>query len=161
MLENIKRRFHLGVYSKLAKIEKLIKQYIDVDFVYINGHVGIQHLMPEWQEAMKQFGYSKEAVIFGVNYKNANVNWPLCCISPGPSDKNSNTEPDYLQWLHQDSPGDYCWHWDDDGNIEEGIEECYERLQQYFMFMTIYIKQRNAMEKLIAIEWDSVQKMEK
>ena len=148
----------MGVYSKLAKIEQLIKQYIDVDFCYLNGHVVIQHLKPEWQEAMKQFGYSKDAVIFGVNYKNANVNWPLCCISPGPNDK---VKPNYLQWLHQDSPGDYCWHWDDDGKIEEGIEECYERLQQYFMSMTIYIKQRNAMEKLIAIEWDSVQKMEK
>ena len=158
MLDRLKRRLHLGVYSKLGKIEELIKQYVDVDFAYINGHVGIMHLNPEWQEAMKQFGYSKDAVIFGVNYKNASVNWPLCCISPGPSD---NDKPNYLQWLHQDSPGDYCWHWDDDGKIEEGIEECYERLQQYFMFMTIYIKQRNAMEKLIEIEWDSVQKMEK
>ena len=155
MIENIKRRLHLGIYSKLGKIEELIKQYATVDFCYMNGHVSVKHLKPEWQEALKQFGYSKDAVIFGVNYRNNNVSWPLCCISPGPS-KNKDKEVDYLKLLHEDCPGDYCWHWDDDGKIEEGVEECYVKLQKFFMFMTIYLKQREAMERLIKIEWDGV-----
>lgn len=154
MLENIKRRLHLGIYSKLGKIEELIKQYVDVNFCYLNGTVTMKHLKPEWQEALKQFGYSQDAIIFGVNFKNSNVSWPLCCISPGSAGKKN--DDDYLRLLHEDSPGDYCWHWDDDGKIEEGIEECYVKLQKFFMFMTIYLKQRAAMERLIKIEWDGV-----
>lgn len=40
--------------------------------------------------------------------------------------------------------------------MEEAIDCCYRNLQRYFMFMRIYLKNREQMVKLINIEWDEV-----
>ena len=140
----------MGVYSKLGKIEKYINKYIDVNMVYLHGEIRVHHLKDEWKEIMYSFGFNDDNIIFAVSqFKES-----LKCISPG-FNKDNKPYNDYIDWLHYNVKGGY-YYWEDDGHLEEHIDECYVKLQKFFIFLEIYTKQRNTMERLIKLEWDTI-----
>lgn len=158
----IKRAFHMGIFKNLSKIEALIEANVPGSWQIYHNCLKVKHLPEDWQRAMFQFGYTKEAPIFGVEWYDEENNCKnlLTVISYGSSQDGDCK--DFRDLLYRDVDRDWRRGWslkEMDGSVEnfqKAIDFCYVRLQQYFMFMKIYLKQREQMVKLINIEYDEI-----
>lgn len=162
ILTAIKRTFHMGIFKNLSKIETLIEANVPGSWQIYHNCLKVKHLPEDWQKAMIQFGYTKEAPIFGVEWydEEDKQNNLLAVISFG-ADQGGDCK-DFRDLLYRDVDRDWRMRWSMDEmkgsieNFQKAIDICYVRLQQYFMFMKIYLKQREQMVKQINIEYDEI-----
>ena len=148
----------MGVYSQLAKIEALIEANTDIkSWSWTCGWISIERLPKPMFEALLQFGYTKDAPFFGVNCaigENKDKH-DLTCISFGKEHK------DWTDLLYKDVDRDWrtCWDLERDSaeKNRKYVDECYKKLQKFFMFMNIYLKKREEMVKVVNIEYDEIQ----
>ena len=150
----------MGLFKNIGKIEELIEANVPGSWCLFNNAVLVKHLPEQWKKAMIQFGYSEQAPIFGVNWydpKNNKKN-VLTCIGYGAEIDNLG----FKNLLYKDVDRDWRFRWDEedlknDANLlKEKIDFCYRRLQEFFAFMKIYIREREQMVKLINIAYDEI-----
>lgn len=154
----------MGIFSRLSKIEELLEANVPGKFNVFHNALRVSDLPDDWQKAMLQFGYTKNALIFAVDFadtlsKGSQERFLLSCIGWG---NGHDTEIDgWKNLLYRDVDRDWIYNWRLEecktvDKVEEAIDGCYRNLQRYFMFMRIYLKNREQMVKLINIEWDEV-----
>lgn len=153
----------MGIFNRLSKIEELLEANVPGKFNVFHNALRVSDLPDDWQKAMLQFGYSKNALIFAVDYSDtlsgSKERYLLSCIGWG---NGHDTEVDgWKNLLYRDVDRDWRYNWSLEecktvDKVEEAIDGCYRNLQRYFMFMRIYLKNREQMVKLINIEWDEV-----
>lgn len=152
----------MGVFKNLAKIEELLEANIPGCWSVYHNVLRVKDLPKDMRDAMIQFGYSDEGLIFAVDYadeKDNNKPHILGCVSWGAN--QNEMENGWKNLLYRDVDRDWRFTWDKkdcptNEKLVEAIDKCYRHLQRYFMFMSIYLKQRAQMVKLINIEWDEV-----
>ena len=161
----IKRKFKMGIFRNLAKIEELLEANVPGCWSVYHNVLRVKDLPKDMRDAMIQFGYTDNALIFAVDYvdeyKNISDKKPriLGCVSWGRSINES--DDGWKNLLYRDVDRDWRFYWTKDEcpnneKLLEAIDQCYRNLQRFFMFMSIYLKQRAQMIKLINIEWDEV-----
>lgn len=150
----------MGIFKNIGKIEELIEANVPGSWVIYHNALTVKDLPENWKKAMIQFGYTENAPIFGVDWTNPedNKTSALVCIGYGKEvDKLG-----YKNLLYRDVDRNWRFSWsvDDckgDLNVyKEKLDFCYRRLQEYFMFMKIYLREREQMVKLINIAYDEV-----
>ena len=154
----------MGIFRNLAKIEELLEANISGCWSVYHNVLRVKDLPKEMHDVMIQFGYTDEGLIFAVDYvdEHAGFNGKPCilgCVSWGSG--KDEYEQGWKNLLYHDVDRDwrFCWSKEDcptNEKLLEAIDECYRILQRFFMFMSIYLKQREQMIKLINIEWDEV-----
>lgn len=152
----------MGVFKNLAKIEELLEANIPGCWSVYHNVLRIKDLPKEMHDAMIQFGYTDEGLVFAVDYvdeKDNNKSHILGCIGWG-TGKNESDDG-WKNLLYRDVDRNWRFVWDkkdcpDNEKLLEAVDKCYRNLQKFFMFMSIYLKQRAQMIKLINIEWDEV-----
>ena len=152
----------MGIFRNLAKIEELLEANIPGCWSVYHNVLRIKDLPKDMRDAMIQFGYTDDGLIFAVDYadeKDTNKPHILGCVSWGAN--QNEMENGWKNLLYRDVDRDWRFTWDKEDclNNEEllkAIDKCYRNLQKFFMFMSIYLKQRAQMIKLINIEWDEV-----
>lgn len=155
----------MGIFRNLAKIEELLEANIPGCWSVYHNVLRVKDLPKDMRDAMIQFGYTDEGLIFAVDYVDvhdgSNGGKPriLGCVSWG---KNKDEAEDgWKNLLYRDVDRDWRFTWSkedcpNDEKLLDAIDRCYRNLQKFFMFMSIYLKQRAQMIKLINIEWDEV-----
>lgn len=151
----------MGIFKNIGKIEELIEANVPGSWVIYHNALTVKDLPDNYKKAMIQFGYSENAPIFGVDWPNPDNNnkiSALVCVGYG-------KEVDKLGFknlLYHDVDRDWRFSWTIDeckGDLniyKEKLDFCYRRLQEYFMFMKIYLREREQMVKLINIAYDEV-----
>lgn len=148
----------MGIFTRLSKIEELLEANIPGTFNIFHNAIRVSDLPEDWQTAMIQFGYTKDALIFAVDYNDTKSNCGhqlLSCIGWG------TEQSDWTDLLYRDVDRNWRFNWNINDlkkvdEVNNVIDKCYRNLQRYFMFMRIYLKNREQMIKLIRIEWDEV-----
>lgn len=155
----------MDIFRNLAKIEELLEANIPGCWSVYHNVLRVKDLPKDMRDAMIQFGYTDEGLIFAVDYVDvhdgSNGGKPriLGCVSWG---KNKDEAEDgWKNLLYRDVDRDWRFTWSkedcpNDEKLLDAIDRCYRNLQKFFMFMSIYLKQRAQMVKLINIEWDEV-----
>jgi hypothetical protein len=151
----------MGIFKNIGKIEELIEANVPGSWCIYHNALTVKDLPENYKNAMLQFGYTENAPIFGVDWTNTDENnkqYALVCVGYGKEvDKLG-----YKNLLYRDVDRNWRFSWtvDDcksDLNIfKEKLDFCYRRLQEYFMFMKIYLREREQMVKLINIAYDEV-----
>lgn len=150
----------MGIFKNIGKIEELIEANVPGSWVIYHNALTVKDLPENYKNAMLQFGYTENAPIFGVDWTNPDDNKvsALVCVGYG-------KEVDKLGFknlLYRDVDRNWRFSWTVDdckGDLsifKEKLDFCYRRLQEYFMFMKIYLREREQMVKLINIAYDEV-----
>lgn len=150
----------MGIFKNIGKIEELIEANVPGSWVIYHNALTVKDLPENWKKAMIQFGYSENAPIFGVDWNDPDKNkiFALVCVGYGKEVDNKG----FKNLLYRDVDRDWRFSWtvDDckgDLNVyKKKLDFCYRRLQEYFMFMKIYLREREQMVKLINIAYDEV-----
>lgn len=150
----------MGIYKNIGKIEELIEANVPGSWCIYHNALTVKHLPENYKNAMLQFGYTENAPIFGLDWTNPEDNKvsALVCIGYG---KNVD-KMGYKNLLYKDVDRNWKFSWTVDeckgdlGIFKEKLDFCYRRLQEYFMFMKIYLREREQMVKLINIAYDEV-----
>lgn len=160
----VKRKFKMGIFKNLAKIEELLEANVPGCWSVFHNVLRVKDLPKVMRDAMIQFGYTENALIFAVDYvdEHAGSNGKPCilgCVSWGAG--KDECEDGWKNLLYRDVDRDWRFYWTkkecpNNEKLLEAIDKCYRNLQRFFMFMSIYLKQRAQMVKLINIEWDEV-----
>ncbi len=151
----------MGIFKNIGKIEELIEANVPGSWVIYHNALTVKDLPEEWKKAMLQFGYSENAPIFGVDWndpEHTDKTYVLVCIGYG---KQADSKG-FKNLLYRDVDRDWRFTWtvgDCKGDLNEfkkQLDFCYRRLQEFFMFMKIYLREREQMVKLINIAYDEV-----
>lgn len=149
----------MGIFKNIAKIEELIEANVPGTWVIYHNALAVKDLPENYKNAMLQFGYTENAPIFGVDWEAENgKKCVLVCIGYGKEVDNKG----FKNLLYRDVDRNWRFDWtitDLKGDLNEyqkALDFCYRRLQEYFMFMKIYIREREQMVKLIDIAYDEV-----
>lgn len=158
-IKSFHRICNMGVYSQLSKIETLIEANTKIkSWGWTRGWISIEQLPDKMKEAMIQMGYNKEAPLFGVgcrpkDCKEEEGKIPdVFCIAP-PS------KCDWIDLIYKDVDRNwrrYVYLTDDIEKNKKEIDVIYKELQKLFLFLNIYIKNREQLRKIVEIEYDEV-----
>lgn len=153
----------MGIYGQIDKIEQLLEAH-GIDTGFPSGVIPIKQLPEKYRNALLQFGYTDEGLFWGVNSSNSNgktnVKFTLAMINGGDSIKK------WTDLLYRDVDRNWWYHINENEytNKKDGLEELrkevdyfYKSFQKLFMFLDVYIKQREQMVKLVNIEYDNLQ----
>ena len=159
----IKRKFKMGIFRNLAKIEELLEANIPGCWSVYHNVLRVKDLPKEMRDVMIKFGYTDKGLIFAVDYCDVHDGFDgkpciLGCVGWGGKDEK---DEGWKNLLYRDVDRDWRFTWSKEDcptneKLLEAIDKCYRNLQRFFMFMSIYLKQRAQMVKLINIEWDEV-----
>lgn len=142
----------MGIYSKFAKFEELLEQHIGP--VNLAKPIYICDLPEKYRIALKQMGYTDKGIFFGLM---ANIDNKFRYIIKISIDNNMESITDLL---YKDVKTNWYWSADTEEDLNKYINNAYKSLQRWFMFLDIYIKQREQMVRLIKMEWDSVNNLD-
>lgn len=150
----------MGIFKNIGKIEELIEANVPGSWIIYRNALMVKDLPDNWKKAMLQFGYSENAPIFGVDWTDPETKKQsaLVCLGYG---KQADALG-FKNLLYRDVDRDWRFTWTvedckNDLNVfKEKLDFCYRRLQEYFMFMNIYLREREQMVKLINIAYDEV-----
>lgn len=155
----------MGLYNKLAKIEQLIEANTKISYwAWTEGWISIEQLPDKMRDCMIQFGYKKEAPLFGVHVRSPNSDdskiYDLIYISPGKAPAK------WTDLLYKDV--DRNWRYtvmlNHDNNMspelkkenDDKIDACYDTLSKLFAFLKIYMRHREELVQLVNNEYDSL-----
>lgn len=141
----------MGLYNKLSKIEQLIEANTKISYwAWTEGWISVEQLPDKMRDCMIQFGYKKEAPLFGVHVR-----------SPGKDDNAKWTDLLYkdvdrnwrytIMLNHNNCMSDELKKENDDK-----LEKCYITLSKLFAFLNIYIRHREELVQLVNIEYDQL-----
>lgn len=151
----------MGIFKNIGKIEELIEANVPGSWVIYHNALYVKDLPEDWKKAMIQFGYSENAPIFGVDWndpEHTDKIYVLVCIGYG---KQADSKG-FKNLLYRDVDRDWRFTWTvgeckgDLNEFKKQLDFCYRMLQEYFMFMKIYLREREQMVKLINIAYDEV-----
>ena len=149
----------MGVFKNIAKIEELIEDNVHGSWCIYHNALQVKDLPEDYKKAMLQFGYKEDAPIFGVDWEDENgKKCVLVCIGYGKEVDSKG----FKNLLYRDVDRNWRFEWTladlkgDKDEHQKALDFCYRRLQEYFMFMKIYLREREQMVKLINIAYDEV-----
>lgn len=64
----VKRKFKMGIFRNLAKIEELLEANVPGCWSVYHNVLRVKDLPKDMRDAMIQFGYTDNALIFAVDY---------------------------------------------------------------------------------------------
>lgn len=156
----------MGLYNKLSKIEQLIEANTKISYwAWIDGWISVEQLPDKMRDCMIQFGYKKEAPLFGVHVRSPGGEdekvYDLIYISPGKDDSAAWTD---LLYKDVDRNWRYTVMLNHDTNLTEKLqqendaklEKCYDTLNKLFAFLNIFIRHREELVQLVKIEYDQL-----
>ncbi len=161
----------MGLYNKLSKIEQLIEANTKISYwAWTEGWISVEQLPDKMRDCMIQFGYKKEAPLFGVHVRspgNGNDDgkvYDLIYISPGKDDNAKWTD---LLYKDVDRNWRYTIMFNHNSNLtdelkkenDDKLEKCYNTLSKLFAFLNIYIRHREELVQLVNIEYDQLEEL--
>ena len=160
----------MGLYNKLSKIEQLIEANTKISYwAWTEGWISVEQLPDKMRDCMIQFGYKKDAPLFGVHVCSPGKNnggdttvYDLIYISPGKDDNAKWTD---LLYKDVDRNWRYTVMFNHGGSLTEELkkenddklEKCYNTLNKLFAFLNIYIRHREELVQLVNIEYDQLE----
>lgn len=165
-IKSIQRRLNMGLYNKLSKIEQLIEANTKISYwAWTEGWISIEQLPPKMRDCMIQFGYKKEAPLFGVHVHSPGSSegkvYDLIYISPG---KSSDAKWTDLLYKDVDRNWRYTEMLNHSNNLtaelrkenDDKLDRCYDSLNKLFAFLNIYMRHREELVQLVNNEYDQL-----
>lgn len=168
-IKSIKRSTNMGLYNKLSKIEQLIEANTKISYwAWTEGWISVEQLPDKMRDCMIQFGYKKDAPLFGVHVRSPGAAdgkiYDLIYISPGKDDNAKWTD---LFYKDVDRDWRYTIMFNHNNNMTEELknendgklDKCYDTLSKLFAFLNIYIRHREELVQLVNIEYDQLDEL--
>lgn len=165
-IKSIKRSTNMGLYNKLSKIEQLIETNTKISYwAWTEGWISVEQLPDKMRDCMIQFGYKKEAPLFGVHVRSPGSDegkvYDLIYISPGKDDNAKWTD---LLYKDVDRNWRYTIMFNHNSNLtdelkkenDDKLDKCYDTLSKLFAFLNIYMRHREELVQLVNNEYDQL-----